>query len=373
MSECYYEILKIERNADDNTIKKSYRKLAMKYHPDRNQGDTAAESKFKECTEAYEVLSNSQKRQVYDAYGHEGLKNSGGGRGGGEPFSGFGDIFGDLFGFGGGRSQKTRRNGPVDGNDLRYNVSISFMDAVHGVSKEVDLARRETCFTCDGSGCRPGHQPQTCPQCNGRGQVIRSQGFFQVNTTCPQCQGEGTIVQEPCNDCNGQGLREKTKTVSIKIPAGVNTGARMRLRGEGEGGRRGGQSGDLYVVVHVEEHDFFERDGDTIYCMLPVSMITAALGDNIEVPTIHGKSDLKIPAGTQSAERFNIKGQGVQSLRGRGQGDMVVEIHVKTPVELCDRQKEILKEFDSLCEEHGQDEEQKGFFSRIFDEVLGRN
>lgn len=377
MSVDYYGVLSVDRGADAATIKKAYRKLAMKYHPDRNPGDTVAETKFKECAEAYEVLSDDQKRQIYDTYGYEGLQNNGGHRGSGNAsdiFSNFGDVFGDLFGFGGGggRSQ-SRRNGPVDGNDLRYDVDISFMEAVHGISKEVELTRRDTCWTCEGSGARPGHQAQTCPQCNGRGQVIRSQGFFQVQTTCPQCQGEGQVISEPCNDCHGQGLVEKTKTVSIKIPAGVDTGARMRLKSEGEGGRRGGQSGDLYVVVHVDGHEFFEREGSTIFCRLPVPMVVAALGDKVEVPTVHGKTDLKIPAGSQSGERFTLRGEGVPSLRGRGQGDMVVELHVQTPTDLCDDQKKLLRDFDSMCEERGQHEERQGFFSRIFDEVLGRN
>lgn len=377
MSVDYYGVLSVDRSADAATIKKAYRKLAMKYHPDRNPDDTVAETKFKECAEAYEVLSDVQKRQVYDTYGYEGLQNNGH-RGPGNAsdiFSNFGDVFGDLFGFGGGgggRSQ-SRRNGPVDGNDLRYDVDISFMEAIHGISKEVELTRRDTCWTCEGSGARPGHQAQTCPQCNGRGQVIRSQGFFQVQTTCPQCQGEGQVVSEPCNDCHGQGLVEKTKTVAIKIPAGVDTGARMRLRSEGEGGRRGGQSGDLYVVVHVDTHEFFEREGSSIFCQLPVPMVVAALGDKVEVPTVHGKTDLKIPAGSQSGERFTLNGQGVPSLRGRGQGDMVVELHVQTPTGLCDDQKKLLREFDSMCEARGQHEERQGFFSRIFDEVLGRS
>lgn len=372
MSTDYYDILSVARNSSGPEIKKAYRKLAMKYHPDRNPDDKEAENRFKECTEAYEVLSDEKKRQIYDTYGHEGLKNSGHSAGdASDIFSSFGDIFGDLFGFGGGRSQ-TRRNGPVDGNDLRYDVQITFMDAIHGISKEVELARRDTCWTCEGSGSRPGYQPQTCPSCNGRGQVIRSQGFFQVSSTCPQCHGEGRIVTEPCNDCNGQGLIEKTKTVAIKIPAGVDSGARMRLRGEGEGGKQGGSAGDLYVVVHVESHDFFQREGDTIYCRLPVSMVAAALGEKVDVPTVHGKKILEIPAGSQSGERFTIRGEGEPSLRGRGKGDMVVELHVQTPANLCDEQKKMLREFDTLCSEHGQHEEHEGFFSKIFNEVLGK-
>lgn len=373
MSVDYYEILSVAKNSSQGEIKKAYRKLAMKYHPDRNPDDKEAENRFKECTEAYEVLSDEKKRQIYDTYGHEGLKSSGysGPGNASDIFSSFGDIFGDLFGFGGGRSQ-SRRNGPVDGNDLRYDVSISFMDAIHGISKEVELTRRDTCWTCEGSGSRPGHQPTTCPTCNGRGQVIRSQGFFQVQTACPQCHGEGRIVTDPCTDCDGQGLVEKTKKVAIKIPAGVDTGARMRLRGEGEGGRLGGAAGDLYVVIHVEKHDFFERDGETIYCRLPVSMVVAALGGTVEVPTVHGKKKLDIPVGSQSGERFTLRGEGVPGLRGSGKGDMVVQLQVQTPTNLCEEQKKVLREFDTLCGKHGQHKEHEGFFTKIFNEVVGK-
>ncbi|MEN8188801.1 MAG: molecular chaperone DnaJ [Thermodesulfobacteriota bacterium] len=369
----YYEILSVTRTAGGGEIKKAYRKLAMKYHPDRNPDDTEAEACFKECTEAYEVLSDQEKRKIYDTYGHDGLKNSGY-RGPGnfeDIFSGFGDLFGDLFGMGG-RGRQPRRGGPQPGNDLRYDIQISFMEAVHGVAREVELTRRDTCWTCEGSGCRPGYSKETCPSCHGRGQVIRSQGFFQVSSTCPQCHGEGEIVKEPCNDCNGQGLREKTKTVSIKIPPGVDTGAKMRLRGEGEGGRKGGPAGDLYVIVHVEEHEFFKRDNNIIFCQLPVSMIQAALGCKVEVPTIYGKKKLTIPEGSQSGEIFTLKNEGVVSLRGGGRGDMIVKLQVQTPTDLCSEQKELLKNFDQLCQEHGQNKERDGFFSRLFSEVLGK-
>jgi len=374
MSVDYYEILSVSRTASAGEIKKAYRKLAMQYHPDRNPGDKEAEDKFKSCTEAYEVLSDLQKRKIYDTYGHDGLKNSGySGPGSSEDiFSSFGDIFSDLFGFGSGRT-RTRRDGPVQGNDLRYDVEITFMEAVHGVSKEVQLTRRDTCWTCEGSGSRPGYKKEVCPACNGRGQIIRSQGFFQMSTTCPQCQGEGELIAHPCNDCQGSGLVEKTKKVMLKIPAGVDSGARMRLRGEGEGGRRGGGPGDLYVVVHVQEHDFFKRDGDTIYAKLPVSMVTAALGDTIEVPTIHGKKKLDIPAGSQSGTLFTLRHEGVPSLRGHGKGDMVVELHVQTPTNLCEEQKKVLREFDTLCTKHGQNEEQEGFLKRLFNDVMGKN
>jgi len=373
MERDYYEILGIGRNAGADEIKKGYRKLAMKYHPDRNPGDTEAENAFKECTEAYEVLSDDQKRQIYDTYGHDGLKNSGySGPGNFEDvFSSFGDIFGDLFGFSSGRAQ-SRRNGPVAGNDLRYDITISFMEAVHGTSKEVELTRRDTCWTCEGSGCRPGYQKETCSSCNGRGQVIRSQGFFQVSSTCPQCHGDGQIVTHPCEDCSGSGLVAKTKKVAIKIPAGVDSGARMRLKSEGEGGRKGGPSGDLYVIIDVEPHEFFQREGDTIYCRFPLSMVDAALGVKTEVVTIHGKKKLTIPEGSQSGEIFTLRGEGVPNLRGRGRGDMIVELKVLTPTNLCEEQKKVLRDFDTLCLEKGQKDEHAGFFSKLVNEVMGK-
>ncbi|HHO47516.1 MAG TPA: molecular chaperone DnaJ [Desulfobacteraceae bacterium] len=363
MSRDYYDVLGVPREAGMDDIKKAYRKLAMKFHPDHNPGDSEAEAKFKEAAEAYEVLSDIQKRRIYDAYGHQGLKNTGY-RGPGtaeDIFSSINDLFGDLFGFGG-RSRQRNPNAPIPGDDLRYDMEISFMDAVHGVTREVELTKRETCWTCEGSGLRPGYKPQMCPTCHGRGQVIRSQGFFQVSSTCPQCGGSGQIITDPCNDCHGQGLVNKTKRVSIKIPAGVDTGARMRLRGEGEGGRRGGPSGDLYVVIYVRPHEYFQREGQNIYLRYPVSMVKAALGCEVEVPTVHGSAKLKIPAGTQPGEHFTLKHQGVPGLRGKSPGDMVVEVQVQTPTKLTKQQKALLREFAELSRES----QEEGFFSRLF-------
>jgi molecular chaperone DnaJ len=370
MKKCYYEILRVSRDASVEVIKKSYRKLAMKYHPDRNPGDAEAEACFKEAAEAYEVLSDADKRGLYDRFGHEGLKSNGySGPGSAEDiFSHMSDIFGDLFGFGGGRRQRDP-NSPIPGDDLRYDLEISFMEAVHGVEKEVEVTKRETCWTCEGTGARPGHRPQTCPSCGGRGQVIRSQGFFQVSSTCPQCHGSGQVISEPCQDCNGAGLVNRTKKVNLRIPAGVDTGSRMRLSGEGEGGRRGGPSGDLYIVIHVAPHEFFQRDGQTIYLQYPLSMVKAALGCEVEVPTINGSASLKVPAGTQSGQRFTLRGEGVASLRGRGHGDMVVEMKVQTPTDLSKRQRELLAEFDDLC----QEEQEEGFFARLFHGHLGKS
>lgn len=361
----FYKLLNVSRSATRDEIKKAYRKLAMKYHPDRNPGDKEAEEKFKEASQAYEVLGDQQKRQIYDQYGVEGLKSSGY-RGPGnfeDIFSSFGDIFEDFFGFGG-RPRSSRQGGPQQGRDLRYDLTISFMDAVHGTEKEVEIEKPETCWTCEGNGLRPGHQPQICKTCQGNGQVLRSQGFFRISTTCPHCNGQGSIITDPCADCGGAGLVNKKKRVSLKVPAGVDTGARMRLRGEGEGGRNGGGSGDLYVIIHVEPHEFFQRSGDEIHVQLPVPMIHAALGHKMEIPTIHGKKDLTIPAGTQSGAIFALKGEGVVSLRGHGNGDMLIQVQVVTPVNLTKKQKELLKEFAETGSNKGDEEE--GFFKKLF-------
>lgn len=364
----YYDTLGLSRSASTDEIKKAYRKLAMKYHPDRNPDDKAAEEKFKEATEAYEVLSDTEKRRIYDTYGREGLLNSGY-RGPGnfeDIFSSFSDIFSDIFGGGFGRRQN--RHGPRPGADLRYDITISFMEAVHGTNKEVELTKRETCWTCEGSGLRPGYRPEVCRTCQGRGQVVRAQGFFRVSTPCPNCRGEGELITEPCNDCNGVGLVEKRKKVSLKIPAGVDTGSQMRLRGEGEGGRRGGGSGDLYVVIHVEPHDFFQREGDNIYCQVPISFDQAALGFQIKVPTIHGHANLAIPKGTQSGQMFTLKNEGVPYLRGHGRGDMIIEIKVVTPTKLTKRQKELLKEFGEIERQksRGENDSEEGLLKKLF-------
>ena len=348
MDKDYYEVLGISRSASDNEIKKAYRKLAMKYHPDRNPDDKEAEESFKEATEAYEVLSDDQKRQIYDAYGHEGLKSRGyQGPDFEDIFSSFGDIFGDIFGFGRADGRRSRQ-GPIRGSDLRYDLSVSFMDAVHGISKDIEIERPDTCWTCEGTGLRPGHKAETCQTCQGRGQVVRAQGFFRMSTTCPHCRGEGEIIKDPCNDCDGVGLVKNKKKVSLKIPAGIDTGAKMRLRGNGEGGRKGGPAGDLYVIIHVEPHEFFQREGDLIYCRYPLAMDQATLGCKPEVPTIHGEKKLTIPKGTQSGQTFTLKNEGVPHLRGSGRGDMIVEVQVITPTKLSKKQKELLKEFGEL-------------------------
>lgn len=362
----YYKVLGVTATASSDEIKKAYRQLAMKYHPDRNPDDKEAEDRFKAAAEAYEILGDLEKRKIYDRYGVAGLRDSGY-RGPGsfdDIFSSFSDIFGDLFGMGG-RTSARRRQGPIPGADLRYDLSISFMEAVHGVEKEIEITRRDTCWTCDGSGLRPGHRPQTCATCQGRGQVVHAQGPFRVQTTCPHCHGQGEMITEPCNDCHGDGLVAKKKNVSLKIPAGVDTGARMRLRSEGEGGRKGGPAGDLYVIIYVDSHEFFQRDGDQILCSIPISFSQAALGCTLEVPTIHGVHNLVLPAGVQTGQLFTIKNEGVPHLRDHGRGNMLCEMRVMTPTKLTRKQKELLKEFAKL-EGEESDSLGAGFLKKFF-------
>jgi len=365
MSRDYYEILGVSRSAPAEEIKKAYRKIAMKCHPDRNQGDKEAEERFKEASEAYEVLGDLEKRKIYDRFGREGLKSSGysGPGNAHDIFSSFGDIFGDLFGMG--ASGRRQPNGPIPGSDLRYDLTITFLEAVHGVDKEIEITRPDTCWTCEGNGCRPGHPPKTCGHCQGRGQVMRSQGFFSVSTTCPACRGQGSVITEPCQDCEGRGLVNKKKKVTLKIPAGVDNGARMRLAGEGEGGRRGGQPGDLYVFLDVETHEHFQREGTTIYLRLPLSMTQAALGCKLTVPTINGEKSLNIPAGTQNGTSLTLRKEGVKALRGNELGDMIVVIDVHIPEHLSARQRELLEEFSEL--EKGKSPNQHdGLFTKLF-------
>lgn len=361
----YYEVLGVHRDATADELKKAYRKLALKHHPDRNQGNSEAEEKFKEAAEAYEVLSNSEKRNLYDQYGHEGLKSTGfsGFRGFDDIFSSFGDIFGfgDLFGSSSGR----RRNGPQPGADLRYNLRISFKEAVFGVDKEIDVEKLETCTVCEGEGAEPGTSRTTCPSCQGRGQVARSQGFFTISTTCSRCQGSGTVIETPCHGCHGAGKVTRQKTLSIKIPAGVDTGARLRLQGEGEGGLRGGPSGDLYVFIGVHEDETFKRDGEDVYCEAKISFTQAALGADIEVPGLEARQKLTIPRGTQTGKVFKIQDAGIPSLRGYGRGDEYVQVTVETPTDLSEDEERLLREF---AEVRGDEvsQKKKGLLNSLF-------
>jgi len=341
----YYEILGLGRNASEEEIKKSYRKLAMQYHPDRNPGNHVAEDNFKEAAEAYEVLSDPEKRQIYDHYGHEGLTGTGyrGFSGFEDIFASFGDIFGDVFGFGAGRSRS--RTAARAGADLRYDLRISFMESALGAGREINLEKYVLCSSCRGSGCAPGASPKVCARCHGRGQVTQSSGFFSISTTCSQCRGQGSVITAPCRECSGGGKVKVAKTVQLKIPAGVETGSRLRLRGEGEEGDYGGPNGDLYVFIDVEQHEIFQRSGDDIYCRLPISFVEAALGGSVEAPTLEGKEKLKIPRGTQSGKIFRLKGKGIAHLRGYGRGDQIIETVITVPENLTKKQEALLKEF----------------------------
>lgn len=368
----YYDVLNVSKNATKDEIKKSYRRLAMKFHPDRNTNDADAEKKFKEAKEAYEVLSDNSKKETYDRFGHDGLNQAGArGPSGAEGFSDiFGDVFGDIFGGGrgGGRNQVFR------GADLRYELNLDLEKAISGDSIKINIPTQVACNGCSGSGAKEGSSPAKCGTCDGVGQVRMQQGFFSVQQTCPKCQGNGTVIQDPCLQCHGLGRIAKTKTLSVKVPPGVDNGDRIRLSGEGEAGKNGGPSGDLYVEIRVNPHKIFEREGSNISCEIPISILVAALGGEIKMPTLNGSVSVKIPPGTQSGKIFRLKGKGVSTARDKRVGDLYAAISVETPVNLSSKQKDILKDFYSSIEKGGKKHSPrhnswissvKNFFDRI--------
>ncbi|MCK5509141.1 MAG: molecular chaperone DnaJ [Desulfobacterales bacterium] len=343
----YYEILDINREANTDEIKASYRKLALKYHPDRNPDNKEAEEKFKEAAEAYEVLHDSNKRQLYDQYGHKGLEGAGfSGFGGFEDiFSSFGDIFDDFFGFGTGRGSRSNAR---RGADLRYNLTLDFMEAAFGTEKNIEIEKLELCPICKGSACEPGTHMETCSYCQGSGQVARSQGFFTVRTTCPQCHGKGQAITHPCLHCSGTGRIKKKKKVAVKIPGGVDSGSRLRLTGEGEAGIYGGPHGNLYIFINVKPHKFFQRDDTNILCQVELSFVQAALGDKIMVATLNGEKKLEISKGTQYGDLFRFRNEGIPSLRNGNRGDQIIQAVIKTPTNLNKKQEKLLREFKKL-------------------------
>ena len=362
-----YEVLGVERNADADEIKKAYRKLALKYHPDKNPGNKTAEEQFKELGEAYEILSDPQKRALYDQHGHAAFDRRTGGFGGGpfhDPFEIFREVFGgggifeDLFG--GGRSDPSQ---PQRGNDLRYDMEITFEEAAHGCEKEITLTKAEPCEACQGSGAEAGSRIRTCPSCGGRGQIMNSRGIFSIAQTCPHCQGAGRVLEKPCRACHGNGRRERSSKIKLRIPAGVDTGSRLRSAGNGEAGFRGGPAGDLYVVLHVQAHAIFQRDGDDLLCEVPVSFVQAVLGAEIEVPALDGGTTIKIPPGTQPGTMFRLKNKGIRNVQGYGRGDLHVRINVEVPIHLSSAQKAKLQEFADLC--NGKESPMsQGFFEK---------
>ncbi|MEP7083984.1 MAG: molecular chaperone DnaJ [Betaproteobacteria bacterium] len=366
----YYQTLGVNRDASDEDIKKSYRKLAMKYHPDRNPDSKESEDKFKEAKEAYEILSDAKKRSAYDQFGHAGVEQGGGGAGAG--FGGFADAFGDIFGdlFGGARGAAgggRGANGVYRGADLRYNLEISLEDAARGTEAKIRIPTTEECETCKGTGAKPGTKPITCTTCNGQGQVRVSQGFFSIQQTCPQCHGTGKMIPDPCRTCHGAGRVKNNKTLSVKIPQGVDQDDRIRLAGEGEPGMNGGPAGDLYVVMNLKPHSVFTRDAADLHCEMPISFATAALGGSVEIPTLDGKAQIKIPAETQSGQTFRLKNKGIKPVRGHTPGDLYCHVALETPIHLTSRQKELLREFEEISQENAgrQNPRAKSFMDRL--------
>lgn len=373
----YYEVLGVTRTASPDELKKAYRKLAIQFHPDKNPGDKVAEEKFKELTEAYEVLSNSDRKRAYDQFGHAAFGMGGAGQGpfgsGGRGFDFdfsstindvFGDIFGDVFGASGARGGKRRRSRAQAGNDIQYELEISFEEAAFGCEKTVSIPKTNPCKHCHGSGAKPGTHPTTCPQCKGSGEMRYQQGFFTVSRTCSNCHGDGQVVADKCAECVGAGRVRSKTDIAVKVPAGVDTGSRLRLSGEGEAGLHGGPPGDLYILLQVKEHPLFERDGEDIICEIPISFTKAALGTEVEVPTIEGKAKLKIPAGIQSHRILRLKGKGLAKLGSYGRGDQLVRVIVEVPSKLSAEQKELLRKFEELSGEDSQPLA-KGFFEKM--------
>ena len=354
----FYEVLGVTKTASDDEIKKAYRKLAMKYHPDRNQGDKSkeAEEKFKEVKEAYEMLSDSQKRAAYDQYGHAGVDpNMRGGMGGGDMGGGFAEAFGDIFGdmFGSQRGGQRGGRQVYRGSDLSYSMEVTLEEAAKGKDAQIRIPSWDNCDTCHGSGAKPGTSPKTCGTCGGQGSVQMRQGFFSVQQTCPHCRGTGKIIPEPCTTCSGQGKIKRQKTLEVKIPAGIDDGMRIRSTGNGEPGTNGGPPGDLYIEIRVKDHDIFEREGDDLHCQVPVSFITAALGGEIEVPTLQGKAAIDIPEGTQAGKQFRLRGKGIKGVRSSYPGDLYCHIVVETPVKLTEYQRKLLRELEESLKKGG--------------------
>lgn len=372
----FYETLGVSKSADEKDLKAAFRKLAMQYHPDRNPGDHGAEAKFKELNEAYETLRDPQKRAAYDRYGHAAFENGGAGAGFGGGFAGggFADIFEDIFGeMMGGRGRRSS-NGRERGADLRFNMEISLEEAFGGKTAQIRVPASISCDQCSGTGAKPGTQPTTCGTCNGAGRVRASQGFFSVERACPTCNGRGTIIKDPCGKCSGQGKINQERSLSVNIPAGIEDGTRIRLAGEGEAGARGGPAGDLYIFISIKPHEFFQRDGADLYCKVPVSMTTAALGGQFEVATLDGtQTRVKVPEGTQYGRQFRLKGKGMPILRQSAMGDLYIQIDIETPQNLTSRQRELLEEFEKISSKENSPES-AGFFSRMKDffEGLGQ-